>query len=92
MAEKTLPQLLEVRDNLARQLDLHAVRGKALEKKYHQVLRELQAACPHEDQVKSTTYTEGGYDYCATTRVVYTCKTCGAILNVIEETHHGRYG
>ena len=90
--DKHLQDLKDARDVAARELDIHDLKGKALQKKYDAAVLLLQEACPHEDQHHEETYFSGGYDYCASTSHRIYCKTCGYLVDSYDETHHGRYG
>lgn len=87
-----LQPLLDARNLLARELDLHRLKGTSLQKKYEGAVLALQEACQHSDLDEQHTYHQGGYDYCASTTVNTYCKTCGFLVDTHEETHHGRFG
>lgn len=87
-----LQPLIDARALLARELDLHHLKGTSLQKKYEGAVLALQAACPHTKVDVQRTYHEGGYDYCASTISNTYCKTCGFLVDTHEETHHGRFG
>lgn len=87
-----LQSLLEARDRAGRELDIHNLKGKALQKKYEGAVLELQAVCPHEHLDHQQTYFSGGYDYCASTVHNTYCKTCGFLVETRDEQHYGRFG
>jgi len=83
---------LEERNRAGRELDLHTLRGKSLQRKYEAAVAALQDACPHEVVNEQVKYFTGGYDYCASTVTNVYCKTCGFLVDTREDVHHGRYG
>lgn len=87
-----LEALIENRNRAGRELDIHNLKGKAIEKRYEAAVYALQAACPHEDLDKQQVYFSGGYDYCASTTHNTYCKTCGFLVDTHDEVHHGRFG
>lgn len=89
---KTLETLIEQRETLSKQLQLHNLRGEAMRKKLDAVVEQLQVTCGHEDTETTSTYHGGGYDYCATTFYTTTCLTCGKKLESWTKDHHGIFG
>lgn len=87
-----LSKLISARGAAARELDIHELKGKALQKRYEGAVLALQEACPHEHTSESRSYHSGGYDYCASTISNTYCNTCGFLVDTHKETHHGRYG
>ena len=87
-----LQSLIEARNLLARELDLHRLKGISLQKKYEGAVLALQEACPHSDLDEQRKYHGGGYDYCASTTVNVYCKTCGFLVDTQDIQHHGRFG
>ena len=87
-----LSTLITARDTAGRELDIHNLKGKAIQKKYDAAVYALQEACPHEHVNVQRSYHSGGYDYCASTITNTYCKTCGFLVDSHEETHHGRFG
>ena len=87
-----LQPLIEARSLLARELDLHRLKGISLQKKYEGAVLALQAACTHTDLDEEWKYYSGGYDYCAETFYKTTCRTCSKVIKQWSKTHHGIYG
>ena len=84
--------LVDQRKLLAKQLQLHELKGESLRKKLEAVETKLQEACSHDEVEETSSYHSGGYDYCAETFYSHTCRTCGKVVKRWSKTHHGIYG
>jgi len=87
-----LTKLIEERNRLAREMDIHALRGSALQKKFEGAVLALQEVCPHAEVKTQSSYHSGGYDYCAETIHNTYCTTCGFLVETRTDLHHGRFG
>jgi len=82
-------------DTLARAetaLKIHALKEVKLSSARDAALQALQAACPHEHTLETSSYQGGGYDHCAETFYTDTCQTCGKVIKQWSKSHFGRYG
>lgn len=86
---KTIQQLLDERNVLARELDIHNLKGEALTKKYQAAVLNLQDECPHEFTASESTYYEGGFDYRAETIKNTFCKQCGFLVDTQRKATGG---
>lgn len=89
---KNLQPLIEQRELLTRQLQLHELKGESLQKKLDAAVAKLQDACQHDDVEETSSYHGGGYDYCAESFYTHTCRTCGKVLKQWSKMHYGIYG
>lgn len=87
-----LINLIEAYEKASYQQKIADLRAEAAARKAELALEALQGACPHNDIEETSSYVEGGYDYCAETFYKHTCKTCGKVIKSWSKSHPGRYG
>ena len=82
MSKLDLSALLSQRNTARMELQVHNTRGKVIQRKYDELVQQVQEACDHPEHLREQTsqYHSGGYDYRSYTSYQIHCKKCGKLI------------
>lgn len=93
ITEKVLNDYVNILLAKVNSLDLEIegiqIRRKEIVKELQEINKEIQSICTHEEVLKLTEYTEGGYDHKSMTIDTYRCRKCNKVMSI--ETSYGGY-